>query len=557
MNMRFSDPWVRTGAGRRGRRRASGFTLFEMLVAMAVTLILIFALSQAFAIVGESVSQGRATLELAGGLRSVAAQLQEDLQGLTVPARPWADDASAPGYLQIVEGPERTRLPSTDGDWDADGTFNTDPTVTNTVFGDLDDILAFTTRNAKTPFIGQYVDSSGTAQAILSSLAEVVWWIQYDDRYVSDPDQANGAQDADEGFVIYRRVLLIRPDLNNASGHFKQWTVSDDSPATNVQANAPGYRQLRMELTNFFSTNDVSVRLRSTLSGGNLVVTATANSLTDLTRRENRFAHWPVLSDRSPSVGVNPHFSRPNIANDGTSIAVPSDAPYDSLDYGQYRAHSFDVNRRSVTSLYRLARPRMLYANPPTYTVPYASANHGQDVMISNALSFDVRVFDPSAPLRAGNAGESLVPGDPGYLGGFTSSSPPPDALHLSTSTHFIGRGAFVDLGYGIRSSFPGVCYNWSDFSDRPTSKSGLAHNTTTKAGVYEYCTWATSYERGGNANDGFDNDGLNGVDDVGERSTSPPYPVALRGIQVKIRVWDPDSRQVRQVSVVSNFIPE
>ena len=559
MNRRL---WVPSVQSRRKRRRPlAAFTLVEMLVAMAVTLILVFALAQAFAIVGETVSQGRATLELAGNLRSVANQLQEDLQGLTVAARPWIDDSAAAGYLQIVEGPERTRLPSTDGDWDADGTFDTDPSATNTMLGDLDDILAFTTRNAKSPFVGQYYDGSNFVP-IQSSLAEVVWWIQYDDRYPTHPDEADGVWDADENSVIFRRALLIRPDLNNASGYFRQWTVSDDAPAPNVQANAPGYQQLRTDLTNFFSTNDVSVRLRSNLVGGNLVVTATANSLGDLTRRENRFAHWPVLSDRSPSAGPNPQFSRPNINASGGSIPVPADG-YDSLEYGQFRWHPFDVNRRSITSLYRLARPRLLYPNPPTATAP-VNSTYGQDVMISNALGFDVRVFDPGAPIRAGDAGEAVVPGDPGYLAGFTATNPPPTKNQLLISPQIIGFGAFVDLGYGIRSAFPNQCYNWSDFSGRPETKSQLPFNpggaTThpaTKAGIYEYCTWSTHYERGGNAHSGFDNDDQHGVDDVGERSTCPPYPVPLRGIQVRIRTWDPDSRQVRQVSVVSNFVPE
>ena len=55
----------------------------------------------------------------------------------------------------------------------------------------------------------------------------------------------------------------------------------------------------------------------------------------------------------------------------------------------------------------------------------------------------------------------------------------------------------------------------------------------------------------------GFDDDGTNGVDDVGERETSPPYPVPLRGIRVSIRAIEPGSRQVRQVSVMSDFLPE
>ena len=104
MNKRFTDSWLQINAERRIRRRAAGFTLVEMLVAMAVTLILIFALSQAFAIVGESVSQGRAVIELQGRLRSAANQLQQDLGGITVPLLPWIDDAAGLGYFAIRPG---------------------------------------------------------------------------------------------------------------------------------------------------------------------------------------------------------------------------------------------------------------------------------------------------------------------------------------------------------------------------------------------------------------------------------------------------------------------
>ncbi len=55
----------------------------------------------------------------------------------------------------------------------------------------------------------------------------------------------------------------------------------------------------------------------------------------------------------------------------------------------------------------------------------------------------------------------------------------------------------------------------------------------------------------------GFDDNGINGVDDADELRTSPPYPVPLRGIQVKIRVFEPDSRQVREVTVVQDFLPQ
>ena len=44
-------------------------------------------------------------------------------------------------------------------------------------------------------------------------------------------------------------------------------------------------------------------------------------------------------------------------------------------------------------------------------------------------------------------------------------------------------------------------------------------------------------------------------VDDEAEMETKPPYPYSLRGIQVKIRVFEPDSRQIREVTVVEEFV--
>ena len=49
----------------------------------------------------------------------------------------------------------------------------------------------------------------------------------------------------------------------------------------------------------------------------------------------------------------------------------------------------------------------------------------------------------------------------------------------------------------------------------------------------------------------------INGPDDVGERETAPPYDKPLRGIQVILRVFEHDSRQIRQVSVDQHFVPE
>jgi hypothetical protein len=296
----------------------------------------------------------------------------------------------------------------------------------------------------------------------------------------------------------------------------------------------------------------------------------TANSLGDLTRRENRFAHLRILSDR-PTLSLAP------VTGGGWR-----DLP------GPVFPFAMDLNRRSVTSLYR---------------APKTGSNAGEDVMLKNALAFDVQVFDPKAPLRnSANTGESIAPGEPGYLAGFaagtnittamwpqypnlTPAPPSPPA-----TPQWIGFGAFVDLGWGhgIQESPPATptarlrAYNTpgirdsSDFSGPPHSRAGMAAGVNWRTPTYCYDTWSLHYERDGRfyqngvymatppagrapdeGFDGFDNDGANGVDDMGERQTSPPYPVPLRGIRVTIRAMEPDTRQVRQVSVISDFLPE
>ena len=47
------------------------------------------------------------------------------------------------------------------------------------------------------------------------------------------------------------------------------------------------------------------------------------------------------------------------------------------------------------------------------------------------------------------------------------------------------------------------------------------------------------------------------GIDDAGELETSPPYPYPIRGLKATLRVVDFTTRQVRQTSVVRDFLPE
>jgi hypothetical protein len=92
----------------------------------------------------------------------------------------------------------------------------------------------------------------------------------------------------------------------------------------------------------------------------------------------------------------------------------------------------------------------------------------------------------------------------------------------------------------------------------------GTATSKSKLSGIYD--TWSTHYEFNGidEDNSSVTDQGTNGIDDnsngivdeAAEQETSPPYPVALRGLEIRLRVYEPSSRQVRQVTVRHTFVP-
>jgi hypothetical protein len=189
---------------------------------------------------------------------------------------------------------------------------------------------------------------------------------------------------------------------------------------------------------------------------------------------------------------------------------------------------------------------------------PLAGARAGEDIVMTNVLSFDVRVYDPRAPIRVA-ATVAVTPGDPAYGSG------------AATGT----EGAYVDLNWGRNLDTP-----ITTTAAYPPSGQGVfqGRGVSIKAGTSPatfnnriYDTWSTHYESNGiNEGDGPNvalgtvDEGTNGVDDngdgviddAGELETSAPYPVALRGLEVRIRCYEPQSRQVRQVTVRHTFVP-
>jgi prepilin-type N-terminal cleavage/methylation domain-containing protein len=492
----------RTEVSAIGRR---AFTLVEMLIAMALTLILVYAIAEFYAYVGNTVKDGRAMIEMNNLMRVATTRLKADLELLTVPVVPWADDGSSMGYFLIYEGAAK--------DWDVNNNTLLDLTEdlnTNSIpdiqeanisslNGDSDDVLAFTIRSPNEPFTGQHLGVT-----ISSSLAEVIWFTGF-----TETDTPLNNWQADEPMFLYRRQLLIRPDIDLATALGTHANVGD----------------AQMALVNYWQTSSVSASVRQGVDGmGNTVYRVVANSLADLGRREHRFAHTPSPGGSFP--------------------------------------HAMLFNPKSTASV-------------TTFTMGGASA--GEDRVLSNLLSFDVRVFDPTAPLRAdgeltdtdsdvsNDAQGTIQPGDPGWDAAVAANLSDPGQCPV------VGFGAYVDLFYTRPGYSPGTAT--STFSDAPVYPGSLANAAAYRAILgTPYDTWALSYERDGinqdafeegmmplldEGTDGLDNNGTSGVDDPGERETSPPYPVPLRGIQVRIRVLEPASRQMRQATVGADFIQE
>lgn len=243
----------------------------------------------------------------------------------------------------------------------------------------------------------------------------------------------------------------------------------------------------------FYKSYDLSCRYEISTSGTNLF----PNSLGDLSKRENRFMHY------FPGVSTFPFPFAGGTAS-GATLTAPRE---------------------------------------------------GSDIILTNVVGFDVRVYDPSVQIRSQSGSVGLVPDDPGYTG--------------ATVT---GTGGYVNIGWGagsplaVGSTFPSG--GQTAFQSAGVLVSNSSNNIALAVPTYD--TWSLHYEFNGinEDNDNLTDEGTDGQDDDGtgvkngiiddplEAETSAPYPVPLRGLEVRIRCYEPSSRQVRQVTVRHTFVP-
>ncbi|MDZ4656566.1 MAG: prepilin-type N-terminal cleavage/methylation domain-containing protein [Bythopirellula sp.] len=567
-------------------RASRALTLVEMLVGMAITLVMMAAVVNLFANISEGVRNRRATMEVSANLRIARSQLFNDLAGATClkypknthGVMPKPDSNNPPdGYFEIVEGrwsddnpgggfdPATSLVPSSNRAFNANG----DPVTPGEYTdgrgrGDYDDILAMTVESESTPFRGKgrglrpggdpSVAANWQDMAISSPVAEVVWFATQNptDRSEGEPGMRK----------VYRRTLLVTPWYGTETKDIGGTPQTGSDPLLDlVTRGFTTFDRQVEEMRRIQEEYDISLRL----DNGRLV----PNSLADLARREHRFAHAPNNITATPA-NLFPHYFPYN-------VAVPN---------------TFQPTSEVSSSLRRLDNER-----------------EGEDLILNDVLAFDVQVYDPGAPLflvnysgpPANPTGGSIV--QPSDLDVYNSAAQAATARaaaptpSLPFDPPIQGFGTYVDLGWDDGG---GTVHSLSDPSDTnppdyqhsiilrlmPNAPAPLFQrerilgwhprlpfNLAFRGNPSTYDTWTTYYETDGVDQDlgtdnnagtdqganGLDDDvtgtgAFNGPDDPLERETSPPYPSPLYGVQVKLRVYEPESRQIRETTVTRNL---
>jgi len=227
--------------------RSFAFTLVELLIALALSLLLLLAVTALLSRVGGAMNEARSAMSASNDLHTAAILLRQDLARIpnsltTKPARIAAgggDVSDNDGYLEIIEGPNTL---SDHPFVDADGNF--DVTV-----GDVDDIIAFMVRTSmartgrfrglhQADFRGLIVDEDGELRIAETEDAEIVWFVR--------------------GNTLYRRVRLV--DVSDVSERARRENrllhAFRDDPANLSPTNSfpyplycpnnPGWRYLRV-----------------------------------------------------------------------------------------------------------------------------------------------------------------------------------------------------------------------------------------------------------------------------------------------------------------------
>jgi type II secretory pathway pseudopilin PulG len=465
-----------------------GMTLIEVLIATALTMVIMLALAQGFKTLSQGVSAGRARLTGSDQLRGISSLLRADLSGMTANTRqvPQSQQA-ANGYFEYYDGPlsDSTAM-----------LYNYVPTAATpeeklsaSRWSDIDDVLMFTAKakdgqwfRGRVPLALLKIHAGATINdpddwftdvSVASEYAEIAWFMRplneigglNVDGTTSPPQLVNtpvtdlapgvvdrngdGAPEPDgmpDRVALCRRVLLIRPDLNIELPS----SVTGDPQKICLPMAFSDQDTARAYMRYPYQRCDLSVRaVYSTAQSRMLLRT---NSLADLQNPENRFAHYVIPSPTHP---FDPAATLPVLA-----LTTEDDLSSPGTHFGRMiaNAYGFGVNplghgfmpaRFFRTKIGKNSAGDIVSVQPTL-----------EEVVASNVVGFDVRGFDSAAQQLASPGSDGIwglndlvaEAGAPGTDDLVVGPSDPGYAFQIANNAIVpINTGAFVDLGWGRR----------------------------------------------------------------------------------------------------------
>jgi hypothetical protein len=340
-------------------------TIIEVLIATAMTLLIMLALAQGFKTLSNGVTAGRARLTHSDQLRSLSGLLRSDLNGLTVDTNTLPQTTQfGSGYFMVYDGPisDATAM-----------LFNYLPSqaeveerISASRWSDIDDAILFTAKakegewfRGRMPLallkihqlnLGQTISPITesdwlTDVAIASEYAEIAWFMRplnsvgsidinesgaggygstppvnsvVDQVPVMDCRNADGTPGQDglpdpdgmpDRIALCRKVLLIRPDLNITPPSNMALLNDERLTARPLSLNTNNTDSFRYQMRFAYQRMDLSVRpFLDPVRGGFVLKT---NTLGDLQLPENRFAHFVMPTTTNFNVGGNSIASGP------------------------------------------------------------------------------------------------------------------------------------------------------------------------------------------------------------------------------------------------------
>ncbi|MCU0708007.1 MAG: hypothetical protein MUF23_06930 [Pirellula sp.] len=477
-------------------------TLIEVLIATALTLVIMLALAQGFKTLSQGVTAGRARLTGSDQLRGLSSLLRADLSGLTANIRqlPQTQQA-ANGYFMYYDGPlsDSTAMLFNY----VPGAPTNEEKLSASRWSDIDDVLMFTAKakdgqwfrgrvplallkihqrnitgnNAIQPTLQDWL----TDVSVASEYAEIAWFMRplndlgsvnvgetgggYGFTPPASPviDTAPGVDRTGDGIpdpdgmpdrvALCRRVFLIRPDLDITADPGVNLPSDQQLAAQPLDVDTSNIDSFRYQMRFVYQRCDLSVRPLLDATRGAFVLRT--NSLADLQIPENRFAHHVVPVDLNipSSDPIGPATTLPHLAL--TSEGEPSAANYLSMITLAYGTGILPIDRGFIpaaffrTKIDADSNGNIISARPTL-----------EEVVASNVVGFDVRGYDGmvqqlASPGVDGIWGINNVVAEAGLPGTddlVVSPSDPGYAFQIGANVLVPqNSGAFVDLGWGRR----------------------------------------------------------------------------------------------------------